>query len=69
MTRILFVYGTTEGQTRAVAWRLGMGLRDAGATADIFMASPTVPGPEGYAGVIVAASLIELHPQLSSQPA
>ena len=58
MTRMLVVYGTTDGQTRKVALHLGIALRHAGVDADVIMASPTAAGPEGYAGVIVAASLI-----------
>ena len=57
MTRILVVYGTTDGQTRKVALHLGIALRHAGADADVIMASPAAAGPEGYAAVIVAASL------------
>jgi menaquinone-dependent protoporphyrinogen oxidase len=56
MTRILVVYGTTEGQTRKIASQLGIALRRFGVEADVFMASPTAPSPEGYAGIIVAAS-------------
>lgn len=58
MTRMLVLYGTTDGQTRKVALHLGIALRHAGVDADVIMASPTAAGPEGYAGVIVAASLI-----------
>ena len=57
MTRILVVYGTTDGQTRKVAQELGIALRRAGVDADVFPASPLAPGPADYAGVIVAASL------------
>jgi len=57
MTRILVVYGTTEGQTRKVAVEMAIALRRAGAEADVFPASPTAPGPDGYAAIIVAASL------------
>ena len=57
MTRILVVYGTTEGQTRKVAIELSIALRRAGAEVDIFPASPRAPGPAEYAAIIVAASL------------
>ena len=55
--RVLVLYGTTEGQTRRVAIELGIALQRFGVEAHIFMASPSAPGPGGYAGVIVAASL------------
>lgn len=57
MTRVLVVYGTTDGQTRKVALHLGIALHDAGVDADVLMASSAAVSPEGYAGVIVAASL------------
>jgi menaquinone-dependent protoporphyrinogen oxidase len=57
MTRILIVYGTTDGYTSKVAQALGRALGRAGAEAEIFPASPAAPDPGGYAGVIVAASL------------
>jgi len=57
MTRVLVLYGTTEGHTRKVATELGIALQRFGVEADIFTASPTAPGPNEYAGVIVAASL------------
>ena len=57
MTRVLVVFGTTDGQTRKVALHLGIALRYAGGSADVILASPAAAGPEGYAGVIVAASL------------
>jgi menaquinone-dependent protoporphyrinogen oxidase len=57
MTRILVVYGTTEGQTRKVATQLAIAFRGAGAKADVFQASRKTPGPDDYTAVIVAASL------------
>lgn len=57
MTRVLVVYGTTEGQTRKVAGELARELRAADADVDVYRASPLTPGPEGYAAIIVAASL------------
>lgn len=57
MTRILVVYGTTEGQTRKVALELSIALRRLGLETDVFKAAPTAPTPDHYAGVIVAASL------------
>lgn len=57
MTRILVIYGTTDGQAEKVAQELGRALRLAGVDASVFKASSAAPGPEEYAGVIVAASL------------
>ena len=56
-TRILVVYGTTEGQTRKVAVELSIALRRAGAEVDVHPASPAAPGPAQYAGIVVAASV------------
>jgi len=56
-TRILVVYGTSEGQTRKVAVELSIALRRAGAEVDVHPASPAAPGPAQYAGIVVAASL------------
>lgn len=57
MTRILVIYGTTNGQTERVAEEIGRALRLTGVDASVFQASSAAPGPEDYAGVIVAASL------------
>jgi menaquinone-dependent protoporphyrinogen oxidase len=57
MTRILVIYGTTDGQTERVAQEIGRALRLTGVDASVFQASSAAPGPEDYAGVIVAASL------------
>ena len=56
-TRILVVYGTSEGQTRKVAVELSIALRRAGAEVDVHPASPAAPGPAQYAGIVVAASV------------
>ena len=57
MPRLLIVYGTTHGQTAKIASFLGKECRALGAEADVVLAGPGSPGPEGYAGVIVAASV------------
>lgn len=57
MARILVVYGTTDGHTAKVAHEMGAALRTAGAEARVLRASPSLAGPAGYDGVIIAASL------------
>jgi menaquinone-dependent protoporphyrinogen oxidase len=57
MARILVLYGTTDGHTAKVATALGDTLRATGVDADLVEAGTREPGPQDYAGVIVAASL------------
>lgn len=57
MFRILVVYGTTEGHTAKVATAIARTIDVSGASCDVFEAGPTTPGPDGYDGVIVAASV------------
>jgi len=57
MARILVIYGTTDGQTGRIAAALGEALRVTGAAVDVIKASNRAPRPEGYDGVIVAASV------------
>jgi menaquinone-dependent protoporphyrinogen oxidase len=57
MPRILILYGTTDGQTGKIARFLGGEFRALQVEADVVLAAPGSAGPEGYAGVIVAASL------------
>src|SRR5690554_5572978 len=57
MSRILIIYGTTHGQTAKIARFLGDEIRARGAEPDVVLAGEGAPGPAGYAGVIVAASL------------
>ena len=57
MTRILVLYGTTEGQTAKVARFLGDTLQAAGVSADVVEAGTARPSPDGYDGVLVAASI------------
>jgi menaquinone-dependent protoporphyrinogen oxidase len=59
MSRVLILYGTTDGHTRKIAAALREGLRDEGLHAfvtDAKYGAATVV-PEDYDGVIVAASL------------
>lgn len=57
MSRILVIYGTTEGQTAKIARRLGDALREEGASADVANAGAAWPDPHPYDAVIVAASI------------
>src|SRR6185295_9593710 len=57
MSRILVIYGTTEGQTGKVARFVGDTLRAAGISTDVIDARTTCPSPDGYDAVIVAASV------------
>jgi menaquinone-dependent protoporphyrinogen oxidase len=59
MSRILIVYGTTDGHTRKIAAVLASTLEEAGCDADIWHAQDRAPDvdPAAYAGVIVAASV------------
>jgi menaquinone-dependent protoporphyrinogen oxidase len=57
MARILVIYGSTEGQTAKIATALGRDLRAQGEEAFVIEACDGAPGPVGYDGVIVAASV------------
>jgi uncharacterized protein (TIGR00730 family) len=57
MSRILVLYGTSEGHTAKVANRLADTLRAQGGEVDVVDASMSAPDPAGYAGVLVAASV------------
>jgi menaquinone-dependent protoporphyrinogen IX oxidase len=56
MSRILVLYGTTDGQTAKIAGALGKALRMQGSDVDVVQAGRDAPTPDGYAGIIVAAS-------------
>ena len=56
-SRVLVVYGTTEGQTKKIADALAGALASHGALADVRAAGDQPPAPGGYAGVVVAASI------------
>ena len=57
MARILVIYGSTDGQTAKIATALGSDLRAHGQEAFVLEAGDATPGPSGYDGVIVAASV------------
>ncbi len=57
MTRVLVLYGTTDGHTRLIAEAIGDGLSLNGVDADIAVAGSRDPNPVQYDGVIVAASI------------
>jgi menaquinone-dependent protoporphyrinogen oxidase len=58
MTRILVLYGTTDGHTAKIAAFIDQTLTRAGAQVVVAdAATPEAPSPAGYDGVLVAASL------------
>src|SRR5688572_18217157 len=57
MTRILLVYGTTDGHTAKIAQSIAETLRIHGSDVDVVEARKAASRLEGYAGVIVAASV------------
>jgi menaquinone-dependent protoporphyrinogen oxidase len=57
MTRILILFGTTDGQTAKVARFIGDELGALGANVDVFDAATANPDPRVYDGVVVAASV------------
>lgn len=57
MTRILVLYGTTDGQTAKVARAIASTLWEQGVTADVADARREDPDPQDYGAVIVAASI------------
>lgn len=58
MSRLLIIYGTTDGQTAKIARAIAQTWRDHGSTADVILAdnAGTLPMPEAYDGIVVAAS-------------
>ena len=57
MSRILVIYGTTEGQTAKIAKAVAETLRAESHTVDIVDAAQRSPDARDYAGVVVAASV------------
>lgn len=59
MSRLLIIYGTTDGQTAKIARAVAQTWRDNGSKADVILADKagTLPKPEDYDGIVVAASL------------
>jgi menaquinone-dependent protoporphyrinogen oxidase len=57
MSRILVLYGTTEGQTAKIARAMAVQLRSSLIEVDLVRAGAGDPKPAGYDGIIVAGSL------------
>ena len=57
MSRILIVYGTTDGHTAKIAAALAETLRSSGTLVHLIDAARGHPHPDDYDGVIVAASV------------
>ncbi|MEQ1757251.1 MAG: flavodoxin domain-containing protein [Vicinamibacterales bacterium] len=57
MSRVLILYGTTEGHTGRIARTIGDNLRAEEVAADVVEAGPGAPSPVHYDAVIVAASV------------
>jgi menaquinone-dependent protoporphyrinogen oxidase len=57
MSRILVLYGTTEGQTAKIAGAVAETLRAEGHAVDVAAAEESSPDARNYAGVVVAASV------------
>lgn len=57
MSRILVLYGTTDGHTRKVANAIGDTMRAGGLDVDIVHVDEAEPDPAPYAAVVVAASI------------
>ena len=57
MSRVLVLFGTTDGQTAKVAAAIGATLRTCDVTADVVEAGTLPADPEAYDAVIIAASV------------
>ena len=57
MSRLLILYGTTDGHTAKIADFLAGELRSLGSFVDVIEAGTASPDPREYDGVIVAASM------------
>lgn len=57
MSRVLILYGTTDGHTRSVAEAMGRTLQLDGLAVDVIEAARANPAARDYSAVIVAASL------------
>jgi menaquinone-dependent protoporphyrinogen oxidase len=67
MSRVLVLYGTTEGQTAKIAGAIASTLRANGIEVDVVEASMDDPRADDYAGVVVAASVHASRYQRSVQ--
>ena len=57
MSRVLILYGTTDGHTRAIAQAIAEPLSTQGIDTDVIEAGTLDPSPSRYDGIIIAASL------------
>lgn len=57
MAKILVIYGTTEGQTQKIATAIANTCGAHGLDADVIQAGTFDPNPEGFDGIVVAASV------------
>ena len=57
MSRVLILYGTTDGHTRAIAHAIAEPLTAQGIATDVIEAGTLDPLPSRYDGIIVAASI------------
>ena len=57
MSRILVVYGTSDGHTAKIAEAIGETLRRKGAIVNVMDARRAIGRPESYDGIVVAASV------------
>jgi menaquinone-dependent protoporphyrinogen oxidase len=57
MSRVLILYGSTDGHTRLIAQTIGETLNRSGIGVDIVQGGTRDPRPADYDGIIVAASL------------
>jgi menaquinone-dependent protoporphyrinogen oxidase len=57
MSRVLILFGSTDGHTQGIAQAMGDALRRSALDVDIIQAGTLDPSPQHYAGIIVAASL------------
>ncbi len=57
MSKVLVVFGTTEGQTARIARSIGDTLKATGLGVDVVLAGPAAPSPDDYDAVVVAASV------------
>lgn len=57
MSRVLILYGTTDGHTRAIAHAIALPLSTQGIDTDVIEAGTLNPLPSRYDGIIIAASI------------
>jgi menaquinone-dependent protoporphyrinogen oxidase len=57
MSRVLILYGTTDGHTRSIADAIGRAIQVGHIQVDVIEAGTAAPAPRQYTAVIVAASV------------